>query len=164
MFQLADIKGELDFEDARFLTPQAQEEASRRAKQNCKGRGDTEGADYYHYREMEAKRKQKNPIARYLELPFQYIFFYGVYPFRTLGIWLLAVIGFSVEFWHLKGIEGEDSFFAYLYLSIMTAITRGYGRFVLKPDMYFWTSIEAVFGAFMWVIFIAILARKYLRA
>lgn len=164
MFQLADIKGELDFEDAHFLMPQAQEEASRRAKQNCKRRGDTEGADYYHYREMEAKRRQKNLITRYLELPFQYIFFYGVYPFRTLGIWLIAVVGFSIEFWHIKGIEGEDSFFAYLYLSIITAITPGYGRFVLKPEMYFWTSIEAVLGAFMWVIFIAILARKYLRS
>jgi hypothetical protein len=42
----------------------------------------------------------------------------------------------------------------------MTAITRGYGRFDLKPEMFLAASIEAVFGAFMWVALIAILARK----
>jgi uncharacterized protein YjbI with pentapeptide repeats len=68
-FNLAEIKGACSFKDAKFEIPEVQEEACRTARKTQERIGDRVEADYYFYREMEAKRKQKHPIIRVLELP-----------------------------------------------------------------------------------------------
>jgi hypothetical protein len=58
-FDLLEIKGKLSFRDAIFEKPEAQEESCRKAKRVWEEFGDRIEVDYYFYREMEAKRKQK---------------------------------------------------------------------------------------------------------
>ncbi len=59
---------------ATFDKAASQEQLCRIAKRNCEEQGDKDEADYYHYREMEAKRKQKSNLRRYVEVvPFQWV-------------------------------------------------------------------------------------------
>ena len=120
---------------------------------------------------MEAKRKQKHPIIRVLELPVQYIFGYGVHPLRVITTWLLTVFCLAFVYWIGNGVlEGgelevaADSFLEYLYFSVVTAATPGYGGYKPAPGFYQGlASFEAIFGTFMWAAFIATFARKYMR-
>ena len=59
-FNLVKIEGRLSFKDTKFKSPRAQEEACRKAKTIHEELGNREEADYYFYREMEARRKQKH--------------------------------------------------------------------------------------------------------
>lgn len=113
---------------------------------------------------MEARRKQKQSVIRFLELPVQYIFGYGVYPFRVIATWLLTVFFFAFLFWIGNGVEAADSLLEYIYFSIVTVATPGYGGYYPKPGIYQGlASFEAIFGTFMWAAFIATFARKYMR-
>ena len=85
LFSLTEIKGVCSFKDATFEISKAQEEACRTARRTQERIGDRVSADYHFYREIEAKRKQKNPVIRFVELPVQYIFGYGVYPWRVIA-------------------------------------------------------------------------------
>jgi hypothetical protein len=58
-FYNSDLRGELIFKNAKFKEPSTQEKAFRKAKIVWGELGDREEADYYFYREMEAKRLQK---------------------------------------------------------------------------------------------------------
>ena len=58
-FNPIEIKRELIFKNTKFINPTAQEEACRKAKRVWEEFGDRIEVDYYFYREMEAKRKQK---------------------------------------------------------------------------------------------------------
>lgn len=58
-FNPIEIKGELIFKNTKFKNSKAQEEACRKAKRIWEDFGDRIEGDYYFYREMEAKRKQK---------------------------------------------------------------------------------------------------------
>lgn len=49
---------DLQARNMRFNDPAAQETLCRIAKRNCEDRGDRDEADYYHYREMVAKRNR----------------------------------------------------------------------------------------------------------
>lgn len=126
-------------------------------------------ADYYFYREMEAKRKQKSRIVRFLEWPFQYIFGYGTKWERVLITWFVVVLGCAFLFWVGNGIEANtlktvNSLWQNIYFSVVTATTLGYGDYHPKPGFYqVLASIEAIFGTFMWAAFIVIFARKYMR-
>ncbi|MGZ7124262.1 MAG: pentapeptide repeat-containing protein, partial [Halobacteriota archaeon] len=82
-FERCEVRGGLTFKNTTFLKPYSQEVACRAAKQNWEKAGDRATADSYHYLEMEAKRKQKPSWKRYPELPAQYIFGYGVHPWRV---------------------------------------------------------------------------------
>ena len=142
----------------------AQEDACRTARKTQERIGDRVSADYHFYREMEAKRKQKNPIIIFLELPVQYIFGYGVHPWRVIATWLLTVFALAFVYWIGNGVEAADSFLEYLYFSVVTAATPGYGGYKPAPGFYQGlASFEAIFGTFMWAAFIATFARKYMR-
>ena len=202
-FDLLEIKGKLCFRDAIFEEPEAQEESCRKAKRICEDLGDRIEADYYFYREMEAKRKQKyktfslKPILKlirklrleklisnhieffekerriyrgFLELPIQYIFGYGVYPWRVIATWFITVFSLAFVYWYGNGIIIEENLLWWeriipsIYFSIVTAATPGYGGY--KPASGFYqglASFEAIFGTFMWAAFIATFARKYMR-
>ena len=196
-FDFSEIKGELIFKKTKFRFPAAQEKACRKAKRICEDLGDRIEADYYFYREMEAKRKQKyktfslKPILKlirklrleklinkhvgflekerriywgFLELPIQYIFGYGVHPWRVIATWLLTVFSLAFVYWLGNGVEAAESLVEYIYFSVVTAATPGYGGYHPKPGFYQGlASFEAIFGTFMWAAFIATFARKYMR-
>ena len=160
-------------------------------------RGDRTAADYYFYREMEAKRKRKyltfslkpflsllrklkfeKALAKYtgflekkrrvywgfLELPIQYIFGYGVHPWRVIATWLLTVFSLTFVYWYGNGVEAANSLWECLYFSVVTAATPGYGGYNPQPGFFQGlASFEAIFGTFMWAAFIATFARKYMR-
>jgi len=62
-----------------------------------------------------------------------------------------------VILWFAKQIQ-------YIYFSVVTAATPGYGGYHPNPGFYQGlASFEAIFGTFMWAGFIATFARKYMR-
>ena len=154
----------LTFKDATFNNMSGQEVACRTARKTQERIGDRILADYHFYREMEAKRKQKHPIIRVLELPVQYIFGYGVHPWRVIATWLLTAFSLAFVYWLGNGVEAADSLVENIYFSVVTAATPGYGGYHPKPGFYQGlASFEAIFGTFMWAAFIATFARKYMR-
>lgn len=108
--------------------------------------------------------KQRRIYWGFLELPVQYIFGYGVYPWRVIATWLLTVFCLAFVYWLGNGVEAADSLVEYIYFSVVTAATPGYGGYHPKPGFYQGlASFEAIFGTFMWAAFIATFARKYMR-
>ena len=100
----------------------------------------------------------------FLELPVQYIFGYGVHPWRVIATWLLTVFSLAFVYWLGNGVEAAESLVEYIYFSVVTAATPGYGGYHPKPGFYQGlASFEAIFGTFMWAAFIATFARKYMR-
>ena len=113
------------------------------------------------YRFLE---KERSVYWGFLELPVQYIFGYGVYPWRVIATWLLTVFSLAFVYWLGNGVEAANSLVEYIYFSVVTAATPGYGGYRPKPGFYQgMASFEAIFGTFMWAAFIATFARKYMR-
>lgn len=160
-----EVKGVLSFRGTEFRKPESQENACKRAKKINENLGDIEEADYHFFREMDAKRAQKNPIIRFLELIFiQYLFAYGTSWTRVLITWISVVFGFGLIFWKWKGIAHANSLWENIYFSVVTATTLGYGDYHPNPGIYqALASIEAIFGSFMWAAFIVVFARKFMR-
>lgn len=180
------IKGKLSFKNTTFKNLRAQEETCQAAVRALEKLGDREGADYHFYREMVAKRKQKNFITRIFEwLLADFTCSYGTNFFKPLWIWLISVlVVFPVIYYFGHGIASPNTFFPFFkgaagsvksflsaeYFSIITATTLGYGD--LQPaQTTIWhipifrvlAGLEAIFGTFMWVIFLTVFARKYMR-
>ena len=94
---------------------------------------------------------------------------YGTDWKRPIYLWLGVVFFCTVLFWIGNGIVKVDesaasSFLESLYFSIVTITTLGYGDYRPKPGCFqFLAGFEATFGMFMWAIFIAVFARKYMR-
>jgi len=94
---------------------------------------------------------------------------YGTNWKRPIYLWLGVVFFCAVLFWIGNGIVRVDesaasSFLESLYFSIVTITTLGYGDYRPKPGCFqFLAGFEAAFGMFMWAIFIAVFARKYMR-
>jgi len=108
--------------------------------------------------------KERRIYRGFLELPIQYIFGYGVHPWRVITTWLVTVFVLAFVYWLGNGVAAADSFWECIYFSIVTAATPGYGGYHPNPGCYqCLASFEAIFGTFMWAAFIAIFARKYMR-
>ncbi|MGB3478950.1 MAG: potassium channel family protein [bacterium] len=170
-FIFTDITGLLNLRNTKFLKPAAQEEACRRAKLQAETSGNREEEDYYFYREMQARRKRKIWYKRYPEWLFlQSILRYGTSWTGIVVTWPLLIIIYAALFWVFKGILNsttqEPAIFCweYLYFSIVTVTTLGYGDY---QPLLGWLQIlagsEAIIGTFMWAALIAVFARKYLR-
>jgi len=154
----------LSVEDAYFRKPAVQEIVCRHARNNCEKRSDKHEADNYYYFEMEGKRKRKNLFRKTIELPLQYVFFYGVFPLYFFIVWINFVLFFAFIYWIFEGVSASPSLFSSVYFSIVTAMTPGYGGINPKPGIFQGiASIEAIIGTFMWAAFIAIFVRKYAR-
>ena len=114
--------------------------------------------------ELEFFEKKISIYWGFLELPVQYIFGYGVHPWRVIATWLLTVFSLAFVYWLGNGVEAADSLVECIYFSVVTAATPGYGGYRPNPGFYQGlASFEAVFGTFMWAAFIATFARKYMR-
>ncbi len=158
------IKGELSFKDTLFKDPRGQEKCCRKAKSIWEKIGDRDKADYYFYREMEAKRKQKLLLIRYLEIVVQYTFGYGVYPYRLLFSFTVVFLLFAFIYWALEGKFDGNSLISYLRFSFLTMVIPAYGVINAKTGVLgLLTIIEAIIGAFTWPAFLVMFARKYMR-
>lgn len=163
-FDLIEVKGGLSFRKTVFRDIKGQERACRTAKTIWERIGDHERADYHFYREMEAKRKNKPFIIRYLELIVQYPFGYGVHPSRLLFTFILVMIFFAITFWVIDGTYSSDSFLEKIRFSFLTLIIPAYGVINAKTGLIgILIIIEAFIGAFTWPTFIVTFARKYMR-
>ncbi|AEG17672.1 MAG: hypothetical protein K8E24_011845 [Methanobacterium paludis] len=168
-FHTSKIKGKLDCKNVNFKIPESQEETFRVAKNCAESLGDKEEADNYFYREMEAKRLQKPVYIKKPEWILQKFFGYGVYPLRIVITFFGIFIVFSLIFWQINGIFLENSIDYLnlqmaLKLSFLTLIIPAYGLVSPSAVNYgFYIIIEAIIGAFMWPLFIATFARKYMR-
>ena len=205
LFAPLDIKGELSFGNTKFITNnevnkervsktlvnlEAEEEACQAAVRALEKLGDREGADYHFYREMRARRKQKNKITQFFEwLLADFTCQYGTDFIRPIAIWfILVLVVFPLIYYFGHGIISSNPFFPFFqgaagnaksflsaeYFSIVTATTLGYGDLqpalttitlfhIQVPIFRLLASIEAIFGTFMWVIFLTVFARKYMR-
>jgi len=164
-FRRSEFQEDFNLRNALFALPRAQEDACRVAKNLYSIAGNREEADYYFYREMEAKRLQKNWIIRILEWPIQRIFDYGTSWIKLILTWAFLVFGFATLFYVTKAVEGACNFWQYVYFSIVTITTLGYGD--LQPvSETLWqltAGFEALLGTFMWAALIATFTRKYMR-
>ena len=113
---------------------------------------------------IKSLEKERSIYWGFLELPVQYIFGYGVHPWRVITTWLVTVFCLALVYWMGNGVVAAESFLDYLYFSVVTAATPGYGGYKPAPGGYqLLASFEAIFGTFMWAAFIATSARKYMR-
>ena len=116
---------------------------------------------------------------------------YGTAWKRVLGVWFGVIFLSSIIFWMLGGVEyitttnigffdsvsnstvyipisgyeTATSLWDNVYFSILTITTLGYGDLHPKPEplFQFLAGMVAIYGAFTWAAFIAIIARIYMR-
>ena len=157
------ILGRFIFKNASIKEFPVQEQFFRRAKRLREEVGDKVNADNYFFQEMVVKRKQKPVIPQLFELPFHYIFWYGVYPLRVIGIWIVIVIGFGLFYFLQKAIMDATSIGDYVYFSLIIAATPGFGSYVMKSGYEWFAICEAFLGTMLWAAFIATAARKFSR-
>jgi len=159
------IKGSIYLDKAEFQRPKDQEKIFRLAKTIWEEKGDRVKLDECFYKEMEAKRKQKSFFTRSVEKIFiQYIFGYGVYPWRLILSFICIIFAFAFLFGQGNGIVEANSTLDYLYFSVVSAATPGYGGYTPQKGIYqLLAIIEAILGTFMWAAFIATFTRKYMR-
>jgi uncharacterized protein YjbI with pentapeptide repeats len=163
-FNGINIIDELSFKDTTFKEAIIQEIACRKSKQIYEGLGDKLNADYYFYREMDAKRKLKSNFNRYFEWIFiQIPFGYGVYPKRVIITWILIILVFTGIYSTEKLVFDLNALLSYFYSSVVTATTPGFGTYRPTGLYQLAASIEAIIGTFLWAAFIATFARKYMK-
>jgi|GEM_PF-687319 hypothetical protein len=93
---------------------------------------------------------------------------YGTDWKRPIILWVFMVnIVFPILYYSTQSVYGNGvpltSFLAYEYFSIVTATTLGYGDLHPLGIGRVIASIEAIFGMFMWAVFLTVFARKYMR-
>lgn len=174
------VSGFMIIEDCHFNNPYAEEVFYRLARTSWERSGDFERADEYYYLEMVARRKARLKARRKglrklfdrFEVLFEWLFAdltckYGTDWKRPILIWLFIVnVLFPVLFFVTKSVQGLSSslsFLDYEYFSIVTATTLGYGDYHPIGVGRIIASVEALFGMFMWAVFLTVFARKYMR-
>ena len=175
-----EVNGFIIVDECHFNSPHAEKLFYRLARTSWERSGDREKADEYYYLEMVASRKVKRlsrkkgvkKLFSWMEVAFEWLFAdltcrYGTDWKRPIVLWLSAVNGiFPVLFWLTKSVEGfagSLDFLDYEYFSIVTATTLGYGDYHPLGIGRVIASVEALFGMFMWAVFLTVFARKYMR-
>ncbi|MFA4668618.1 ion channel [Pyrococcus kukulkanii] len=175
-----EVYGFIVIENCQFNNPYLAEVFYRIARTTWEESGDKEKADEYYYLEMLARRKRvlqhyrKGPRTlkktfRLLEVLFEFFFAdltckYGTDWKRPVFLWLtLVIFGFPVLYALTSSVTPINSSFDYMYFSIVTATTLGYGDLHPVGVGKVIASIEAIFGMFMWAVFLTVFARKYMR-
>ncbi|ASJ11940.1 potassium channel family protein [Thermococcus thioreducens] len=174
------VEGFVEVEGCRFNSHRAAEVLYRLARISWERNGDFERADRYYYLEMVEKRQsrlagRRRGIKRLflkMEALFEWLFAdltckYGTDWKRPILIWLGAVnVFFPLLFFLTKSVEGLSgsmSFLDYEYFSVVTATTLGYGDYHPIGVGRVIASVEALFGMFMWAVFLTVFARRYMR-
>jgi len=174
------VEGFVELEDCRFTSHRAAEIFYRLARISWERNGDFDRADAYYYREMVAKRGSRlsgrrrglKKLLLQVEVAFEWLFAdltckYGTDWKRPILIWLAAVnLFFPLLYLLTKSVEGLSSTMGvldYEYFSVVTATTLGYGDYHPIGVGRAIASLEALFGMFMWAVFLTVFARKYMR-
>jgi len=174
------VYGFIVIDNCQFNNPYLAEVFYRIARTTWEGSGDKENADEYYYLEMLARRKKviqhyrKGPrtlkkMVKLLEVLFEFLFAdltckYGTDWKRPVFLWMgLVIFVFPVFYALTKSVVPTSSLFDYVYFSIVTATTLGYGDLHPIGVGKVIASIEAIFGMFMWAVFLTVFARKYMR-
>lgn len=157
------IGGQLSLKETKFGDYKTQEYAFRKSKLVYSKMGNREEEDYYFYKEMEAKRLQKKHLQRIMEWPIQYIFRYGTEWGIPLTVWILVSFSLGLIFWALDGIDGASCPLQNVYFSFATSFKLSNTYLPNSNAFLIITTLESIFGTFMWGAFIAIFARKYMR-
>ncbi len=87
---------------------------------------------------------------------------YGTNWKRPVLLWVIVVLSSSLIYWLTHSVPNAYDFLSYLYFSIVTATTLGYGDLHPVGIGRALASAEAIFGTFMWAVFLAVFARKYM--
>ncbi|NJE46271.1 two pore domain potassium channel family protein [Thermococcus sp. GR7] len=174
------VQGFVVVEDCRFSNPRMAEIFYRIARTSWERNGDLERADEYYYKEMVSRRQSRltarvrgiKKVLLKLEATFEWLFAdltckYGMDWKRPILIWLAAVnVFFPLLFFltqSVEGVSGNMGFLDYEYFSVVTATTLGYGDYHPVGVGRIIASVEALFGMFMWAVFLTVFARKYMR-
>ncbi len=98
---------------------------------------------------------------------------YGTNWKRPILLWFLFVlvvfplVYYVLPFFGIETVSEMENksldFPSYLYFSIVTATTLGYGDFHPVGIGRIFASLEALTGMLMWAIFLVVFARKYMR-
>ncbi|MCD6480722.1 MAG: pentapeptide repeat-containing protein [Thermoplasmata archaeon] len=88
---------------------------------------------------------------------------YGTNWRRAILLWSGVVLALFPFLYFISNGVKVGSFLDYFYFSIVTATTLGYGDFHPIGIGKILASVEAIFGTFMWAVYIAVFARKYMR-
>lgn len=168
---------ELDLVGTMFAWPSAGADACRMAKTRAQEAGDYGGAGEYYLRERRYQRQAKSTKdpRRWLELLFFDISCgYGERPLRVIGIAVAFIVLCGLLYWISGGVspssdgavpEGRAGFLDYLYFSVITFTTVGYGDW--HPDATSWARyvamMEAFAGAFMIALFVLTFGRRMMR-
>jgi len=174
-----------------FRLPQAEAEACRVLRLYYEKEGNKDKADGMFLREKRALRRAKvrqvkeqlnksngvksklkaliNLFKAYTGASIEFILAdltceYGTNWIKPIVLWIFTVLMlFPLLYLVTNSIPNAYDFLSCLYFSIVTATTLGYGD--LHPVGIGRTiaSAEAIFGTFMWAVFLAVFARKYMR-
>lgn len=89
---------------------------------------------------------------------------YGVNWHRPIILWIVAVLlVFPLLYMLLGGAEGINNPWDAVYFSVVTATTLGYGDIRPVGVGRLLASAEAIFGTFMWAVFLVVISRRYMR-
>jgi len=192
IFDGADVHGELRFRchcngggdiqlgHLRVRKEHNGEFAYRAAKNSAHARGDSRAEGDYHYREQCAVNARDRQDGRWWCRPWSrdskvrawgsYVFGRGVYgygerPQRVVYVGLGVIALWAVAYWLLEAAkDGASSFLTYLYFSVVTFTTLGYGDLQPKAGFSrFFAGTEALFGAALMALFVVALTRRYTR-
>jgi hypothetical protein len=142
--------------------------AYRALKQRHTEAGMYDIAGEFHYREMEARRRQawnehRLPYALGLNA-LGLLYGYGEWPERVIG-WVVAVIlGFALGHWLFGTVSG--GFLDALYYSAVSFPALGYGSWAPQPQGWagrFLGVGESLLGVFMMALFLVTFTRKMTR-
>ncbi|MDP2950295.1 MAG: pentapeptide repeat-containing protein [Chloroflexota bacterium] len=142
--------------------------AYRALKQRHTELGMYDIAGEFHYREMEARRKQARRERR---LPYaltlnalRFLYGYGERPERVIG-WAAAIVfGLALAYWRLGMVAG--GFLDALYYSAVSFPALGYGAWAPEPQGWagrFLGVGESFIGVFMMALFLVTFTRKMTR-
>ncbi|KAA0011569.1 MAG: hypothetical protein FE041_04340 [Thermoplasmata archaeon] len=168
----------MDIPSEWFKLPHAETEA-RRVQRICyEKEGKRDDADRMFLLEKRALRrarrmdaKEKSRIKYIYECIRSFVEFliadltckYGTSWRRAILLWTGVVLAMFPFLYFISNGVKVGSFLNYFYFSIVTATTLGYGDFHPVGWGKALASMEAIFGTFMWAVFIAVFARKYMR-
>lgn len=152
----------------------------RAAKNSAHARGDSRAEGEYHFREQCAANAKDRQESKLFKWPWlqdslvrawgSFIFGRGVYgygekPERVIVAGLIVIALWAVLYDILDAAgDAASSFGTYLYFSVVTFTTLGYGDLQPTPGLArLLAGTEALLGAALMALFVVALTRKYTR-
>lgn len=185
------IRVMIDLPSEWFRLPEAEAEACRVQRICYEKEGNKYKADEMFLRERRALRRAKvrqakeqlnksngvksklkaliNLFKAYIGASIEFILAdltcgYGTNWIKPIALWIFTVLILCPLLYLVtNSIPNAYDFLSCLYFSIVTATTLGYGDLHPVGIGRALASAEAIFGTFMWAVFLAVFARKYMR-